>query len=53
MVYYAALLIFGAIYWVAEVLYGAKARTLLELTLTIAFAIAPLTLTVYGDIGPV
>ena len=52
LVYYAAFIFFGAIYWITAFVAGIRKSRLYEMVLTLAFAIAPQLLPIYGDMGP-
>lgn len=52
LVYYFAFIVCGAVYWITAFVSGIKNSKWYEPVLTVAFAIAPLLLPVYGDMGP-
>ena len=52
MLYYGAFVICAPVYWLAAVRSGMKKSRRFALTLTVIFAVAPLTLTTYGYGGP-
>ena len=52
LLYYVAFVICAPVYWFAAVKSGIKKVRWFELALTIVFAVAPLTLRIYGYGGP-
>ena len=52
MLYHSVYVICGTVYWVAAIKSGVNNLRLIELLFTVVFAIAPLTLRMYGYGGP-
>ena len=52
MLYYAAFVICATVYWIAAIKSGVRNLLLIELLITAVFAVAPLTLRMYGYGGP-
>ena len=52
MLYYAVFVTCATVYWIAAIKSGVDNLRLIELLFTAAFAVAPLTLRMYGYGGP-
>ena len=52
LIYYVTFIVCGAVYWITAFISGIRKSKWYELVLTLAFAIAPQMLPVYGDMGP-